>query len=106
MKKILSLALAVSLISNLSAQITDSSITTTPNPPVKPPKKDWSKVIIDPAGDHFLMAFTYDNWAGAPDSIKNREGGFSRGFNVAVMLNSPFKSDPRWSVAFGVGISN
>ena len=32
--------------------------------------------------------------------------GFSRGINVAIMLNKPFKSDPRWSVAFGLGISH
>ncbi len=42
-----------------------------------------------------------------PDSVsRRRQGGFSRGFNFALMINKPFKTDPRWSVAFGIGISN
>jgi Outer membrane protein beta-barrel domain len=69
-------------------------------------KKDWSKVTIDRAGDHLIMQLSYDTWSGAPDSIKNRMKGLSRGFNMAVMMNKPFKSDPRWSVALGLGISN
>ena len=93
MKKILSLGLAVVIVSTIFGQD-------------KKEKKDWSKVTIDRAGDHLMLQFSYDNWAGAPDSIKSREHGFSRGFNGAIMLNKPFKSDPRWSVALGLGVSN
>jgi len=90
MKKILSVAFAVVLVSTAFGQT----------------KKDWSKEVIDRAGDHFMVQLGLDNWAGAPDSISSRMGGFSRGVNVAIMINKPFKSDPRWSVAFGLGISN
>lgn len=90
MKKILSVALAVVLVSTTFGQT----------------KKDWSKEVIDRAGDHFMVQLGLDNWAGAPDSISSRMNGFSRGVNIAIMINKPFKSDPRWSVAFGLGISN
>ena len=69
------------------------------------PKKDWSKVKIDQPGDHLMLQLSSDHWSGAPDSINNRMKGLSRGLNFYVMLNKPFKSDPRLSVAFGVGIS-
>ncbi len=69
-------------------------------------KKDWSKVAVSGAGDHFMISISKDGWSGAPDSINNRMGGFSRGLNIAFMLNKPFKSDARLSLAFGVGISH
>ncbi len=69
-------------------------------------KKDWNKVAIDRAGDHIMLQFSYDNWSGKPDSIKNRLKGLPRGFNFYVMMNKPFKSDPRWSVGFGLGVSS
>jgi len=90
MKKILSVALAVVMVSAAFGQT----------------KKDRSKEVIDRAGDHFMVQFGMDNWAGAPDSISNRINGFSRGLNVAIMINKPFKTNPRMSVAFGLGISN
>jgi Outer membrane protein beta-barrel domain len=92
----MSVVLAVSLISNSFAQTTQTTKT----------KKDWSKVTIDRAGDHFMIQISKDDWGGAPDSIKSRMKGLSRGLNVAIMLNKPFKSDPRWSVALGLGISH
>lgn len=90
MKKILSVVVAVALLGTAFGQ----------------KKKDWSKLNVDRAGDHFMIQISKDNWTGVPDSIKNRMTGFSRGLNVAVMLNKPFKSDPRWSVALGLGISH
>lgn len=68
-------------------------------------KKDWSKVKIEKAGDHILIQLSSDHWSGAPDSINNRMKGLSRGLNFYVMMNKPFKTDPRWSVAGGVGVS-
>ena len=70
------------------------------------PKKDWSKVDIDRSGDHIMFQLSSDHWSGAPDSISSRIKGLSRGFNFYVMINKPFKTDPRWSVAFGIGASN
>lgn len=90
MKKILSVVIAVTLLGTAFGQ----------------KKKDWSKINIDRAGDHFMVQISTDNWGGAPDSIKSRMSGLSRGLNVAIMLNKPFKSDPRWSVALGLGVSH
>ncbi len=90
MKKILFVPFAVVLASSAFGQT----------------KKDWSKEVIDRAGDHFMVQLGSGNWAGAPDSISSRMKGLSRGVNIAIMMNKPFKTDPRWSVAFGLGISN
>jgi len=67
------------------------------------PKKDWSKVDLSkrPA-DHFIFQYGLDGWAGTPDSIRTK--GFCRHFNVYLMLDKPFKSDPHYSVAYGVGL--
>jgi hypothetical protein len=67
------------------------------------PKKDWSKVINRP-GDHIMVQFAADQWSGTPDSIKDHMKGLSRGANVYIMLDKPFKGNPRFSVAFGLGI--
>ncbi|MGG9970935.1 outer membrane beta-barrel protein [Ferruginibacter sp. SUN002] len=69
-------------------------------------KKDWSKVDLNQAGDHIMVQFGLDNWAGAPDSISSHMKSFSRGLNIYLMINKPFKTDPRWSVAFGAGIGS
>lgn len=91
MKKIAFILLAFISISTANAQLK--------------PKKDWSKVKIDRAGDHLMFQLSSDHLGGAPDSINSRTKGLSRGLNFYVMLNKPFKTDPRFSVAFGVGIS-
>ncbi len=71
-----------------------------------PPKKDFSKINIDRAGDHIMLQLSDDQWSGIPDSIKTNKKGFSRGLNIYVMLDRRFKTNPFWSVAFGLGISN
>ncbi len=71
----------------------------------KPPKKDWSKVVLgDRAADHFMIQFGYDNWAATPDSIRTK--GFSRSFNMYFMFDFPFKTDPRFSIGAGLGIGS
>ena len=58
-------------------------------------------------GDHFMLQFTSDHWMGStPDSIKSHMKGFARGLNVYVMLDQRFKSNPKLSVAFGLGVSS
>ena len=69
-------------------------------------KKDWKKEALDQSGDHVMLQFGYEKWTGAPDSISNYMKGFPRGINIAVMYNKPFKADPRWSVALGIGVSS
>jgi hypothetical protein len=67
----------------------------------KPPKPYVAK-----SGDHFMFQLSYDNWLNTPDSITSHIKGFSRGLNVYVMLNKPFKSNPKFSIAGGVGVSS
>ena len=66
-------------------------------------KKDWSKVkLTGRAKDHIMLQYGVAGWAQKPDSFHTV--GFSRSFNFYVMIDMPFKTDPRLSVAFGPGI--
>lgn len=56
-----------------------------------------------PSNDHFFFQLGHLSWTGQPDSIKTK--GFSRSINFYIMLNFPFKTNPRWSVALGPGIA-
>ncbi len=66
-------------------------------------KKDWSKVTGRP-GDHIMIQLSSDHWMGAPDSISRHINQLSRGANIYVMMDKPFKGSPRMSVAFGIGV--
>lgn len=98
MKKIFLLFVAALLVSVSFAQLRDSI-------PAAPKKKQLMNLSNRP-NDHFLVQFGYANWAGAPDSVNNRKGGFSKSFNVYFMFDFPFKSNPKLSMAFGPGISS
>ena len=96
MKQIALLFTAVLLVASATAQ-TDST--------GKKKKKDWSKVSIkNRANDHFMFQVGYAGWASMPDSIKTK--GFSRSLNLYLMMDFPFKSDPRFSAALGLGIGS
>ena len=51
-----------------------------------------------------MLQLSSDHWQGAPDSISSRIKGLSRGANIYVMLDKPFKGSPRFSAAFGIGV--
>ena len=71
---------------------------------VPKPKKDWSKInLATRAKDHLVIQLGSLNWNNTPDSIKT--SGIARTFNMYVMLDFPFKTDPRFSVALGAGIA-
>ena len=92
MKKLFLLTTGICFAAFLSAQETP-----------KPKKKDWSKVrLTNRANDHFMLQYGITNWANKPDSINTK--GFSRSFNFYLMIDMPFKTDPRFSVAFGPGV--
>lgn len=55
--------------------------------------------------DHLLIQLSSDHWSSMPDSIKSHQKGFSRGFNAYFMIDKPFRSSPKYSLAFGIGIS-
>ena len=54
--------------------------------------------------DHLMLQLSSDNWNNAPDSISSFKKGTSRGFNFYIMLDRAFKSNPKFSVAFGLGV--
>ena len=56
-----------------------------------------------PSSDHFLIQIGAANWQNRPDSIETK--GFSRTFNMYLMLDFPFKTNPHFSVALGPGIA-
>ncbi|MCX6293438.1 MAG: outer membrane beta-barrel protein [Sphingobacteriales bacterium] len=56
------------------------------------------------ANDHFMVQFSSDHWLDAPDSIQSKTKSISRGANVYVMYDKSFKENPKYSIAFGIGI--
>ena len=66
---------------------------------------EWKKASLDRAGDHLMIQITNDNWAGVPDSISSNIKRVSRGLGFSFMIDKPFKTDPHWSVAFGLGFN-
>jgi len=117
MKKLLLLLFVIpaALVSYSQSTAKDSAVTKKPKPSVKKqavvatpvmPKKDWSKVDLSSrAADHFMIQYGSDTWLNRPDSVRIGNG-FSRHFNMYVMLDKPFKSNARFSVAFGLGIGS
>jgi hypothetical protein len=92
------LAFSISLLTIGAAKAQDSLA-------VKPKKTDWSKVTIgDRANDHFMFQVGYDGWTTLPDSIQTT--GFGRHLNIYVMLDKPFKTNPRFSVGLGIGVGS
>lgn len=91
MKKTLLVLLSISFTFLATAQISPPNILT---------KIDLSG---RPA-DHFMIQYGADSWTGRPDSV--RTGGFSRHFNLYFMLDKPFKTSPKFSLAYGIGIGS
>ncbi|MDB5192446.1 MAG: PorT family protein [Segetibacter sp.] len=68
-----------------------------------PQPKEFKKFdLSNRSNDHLLIQFGADGWSGTPDSINKT--GFSRHFNVYLMLDKPFKTNPKYSVGLGVGL--
>lgn len=91
MRKIVFTSLAVCFVSLAFAQ-DDSSVRR-----MLPNKKET------PSNDHFMIQLGHLSWIGKPDSINTK--GLARTFNFYVLLNFPFKTNPKWSVALGPGIA-
>lgn len=92
MKKIVLLAVSCFLLTSLFAQDTLRPLK---NEPVN---------LSGRANDHLLVQLGYAGWAGRPDTINT--GGFSKSFNVYLMYDFPFKSNPKLSIALGAGIAS
>ena len=68
-------------------------------------KKNATKIdLSNRPADHFMIQYGADSWTNRPDSV--RTGGFSRHFNFYFMLDKPFKSNPKFSLAYGIGIGS
>jgi outer membrane protein with beta-barrel domain len=52
--------------------------------------------------DHILIQFGYLGWTGKPDTIYTK--GFPRTFNMYIMFDFPFKTNPHLSLAIGPGV--
>jgi hypothetical protein len=91
MRKIVVTVLASCFVSLVFAQ-NDSSVRR-----MLPNKKET------PSNDHFMIQLGHLSWTGKPDSINTK--GLPRTFNMYVLLNFPFRTNPRWSVALGPGIA-
>ncbi len=87
MKKILFVLFGMAFLNIASAQ-TNNTLTS---------------MLLHPS-DHFLIQLSSDRWVGAPDSIESKRSGWSRGFNFYIMLDKPFKSNPHFSIAYGLGV--
>lgn len=86
-----------------TAPANDSNAISSVQPAVK--KKDWKKIdLSNRSNDHFMVQYGFDKWAGTRDSISPK--GFSRFFNAYIMLDKPFKTNPKLSVGLGVGIGS
>jgi Outer membrane protein beta-barrel domain len=68
------------------------------------PKKKRVYDLTNRAADHFMVQFALNSWQGAPDSISSRISGFQKSANVYIMLDKPFKANPRFSIAAGIGV--
>jgi hypothetical protein len=91
MKKIVSLSFALAIVFAAAAQT----------------KTDPTKAnLIDRASDHLMFQFSSDHWGNEPDTISGNQKGFSRGVSVYFMIDKPFKGNPQYSVAFGLGVAN
>ena len=102
MKKFLLLFLLTASVFIAKSQTIDTTqqITTTPSA-----KKNWNKLDLSTrANDHFMVQYGIDGWGSVPDSINT--SGFSRHFNAYLMIDKPFITSPKFSIAFGIGIGS
>lgn len=68
-------------------------------------RKKFANVDLSHRGaDHFMFQFGGMGLGGATDEFNTN--GFSREFNFSFMLDKPFKSNPHFSLGFGVGYSS
>jgi hypothetical protein len=66
-------------------------------------KKDWTKVDLGKrSADHLMIQIGMYDWGSKPDSIKTK--GVGRTFNMYIMFDFPFKTNPKISVALGPGV--
>lgn len=107
MKKILLSAACFIMLHASYAQAIDSVNNTTDSvalsiAPI--PRGNASEVNFNTrSNDHLMFQFGLANFTGAPDSINPKS--LSRFFNFYVMLDKPFRTNPKMSAALGIGLA-
>ena len=109
MRKFIAALATVILAMGVQAQTDSSKAAPAVSEPAKAKpakaKKDWSKLnLTGRPNDHFMFQTGYETWAQVPDTINLK--GFGRHLNIYLMMDFPFKSDPRFSVGLGLGIGS
>jgi len=104
MKKIFILLLSIACASEINAQ---DAPKTNPKKTSKA-KKENSEITVAPKrltvshpSDHILIQFGSDSWTNKPDSVRTNGG---KHFNFYLMTDKPFKTNPKFSVAYGLGL--
>ncbi len=69
-------------------------------------KPNTTSKIINHASDHFMIQLSSDHWQGITDTIKSHTTGLPRGLGIYVMVDKPFKTNPHYSIAFGLGVGS
>ncbi|MDQ6755801.1 MAG: PorT family protein [Bacteroidota bacterium] len=62
--------------------------------------------ISNRPADHLMIQLSSDHWTGMPDSISRHQKGFSRGLNIYLMTDKPFKTNPKYSLGIGIGVGS
>ena len=88
MKKVILSLLTILLFSGLAKAQTPT------------PEKKMADLSSRPA-DHLMIQFGADSWTGGPDSVKT--SGIGRHFNIYFMMDKPFRTNNKFSLAYGVG---
>lgn len=101
MKKVVLTIITCLFLTTLFAQ--NDSLQTNPS---SQPKTSNKIDLGNRPGDHIMVQLSSDHWTAMPDSIASHQSGFSRGLNIYVMTDRPFKSDSRFSVGLGIGVGS
>jgi len=88
MKKVILSLLTILLFSGLAKAQTATT------------EKKMADLSSRPA-DHLMIQFGADSWTGRPDSVMT--SGTGRHFNLYFMLDKPFKTNNKFSLAYGLG---
>jgi Outer membrane protein beta-barrel domain len=67
------------------------------------PKKNFAELGSRPA-DHFMLQIGTNIWNGAADSVTSKMKGLNRSVNLYAMYDKQFKSNPKFSIAAGIGV--
>ncbi len=112
MKKFFIIIVALAFTGFLKAQDTTTTTDSVKTAPKKVRKSNGnssygaggSSSFIANSGhpaDHIMIQFGSDSWTNRPDSV-NTNGG--KHFNIYYMVDKPFKTNPKFSAAYGLGL--